>query len=186
MYRITLECFSKWGKDLFSNPSGTREPLIACWPTQAIIWDMLMKEPENTERKRKPLTNEEYTASLMSYLHFHEDPLFSLIIAQQNRAARDLEKLFCYSSCSFHHLCKGWQLSLWYSQLFSFFPLGHRHSCHHYLISVLILSWFVLWIVFYTVHGPNPHILLHNFFSKHILTIFFIKSSVSTRTPRTN
>lgn len=42
---LTFECFSKWGSDRFSKPSGTREPLMACWPTQAIIWEILMKEP---------------------------------------------------------------------------------------------------------------------------------------------
>lgn len=60
-YRITLECFSKWGKDLFSNPSGTRDPLIACWPTQAIIWDILMKDPG---KKKNNLTHKWGTSVL--------------------------------------------------------------------------------------------------------------------------
>lgn len=41
----TLECFSKWGRERFSKPLGTRDPLMACWPTQAIIWEILMKDP---------------------------------------------------------------------------------------------------------------------------------------------
>lgn len=49
--RLTFECFSKWGRERFSNPSGTREPLMACWPTQAIIWEMLMKDPEKRQKK---------------------------------------------------------------------------------------------------------------------------------------
>lgn len=62
---LTFECFSKWGSDRFSKPLGTREPLMACWPTQAIIWEILMKEPAwshvtgdndvlNRKKKKKP------------------------------------------------------------------------------------------------------------------------------------
>lgn len=41
----SLECISKWGSDLCKNPFGIREPLRVCWPTHAIIWDILMTEP---------------------------------------------------------------------------------------------------------------------------------------------
>jgi len=64
--------------------------------------------------------------------------------------------------------------------------LGHRHSCHHYLTTVFILPCFALWIVFYTTHDPNLHILIHIFFNKHILTIFFMQGSMPTKIPRTN
>lgn len=40
-----LQYTSKWGSDLLSKPSGTLFPLRACWPTHAIIWEMLIKEP---------------------------------------------------------------------------------------------------------------------------------------------
>lgn len=40
-----IQCFLKWGSDRPSNPSGVRCPDIACWPTHAIICEMLMKEP---------------------------------------------------------------------------------------------------------------------------------------------
>lgn len=50
---LTLECFSKWGSERFSKPSGTREPLMACWPTQAIIWEMLMKDPAQAAGQMK-------------------------------------------------------------------------------------------------------------------------------------
>ena len=49
---LTFECFSKWGRERFSKPSGTREPLMACWPTQAIIWEILMKDPVGVKRRR--------------------------------------------------------------------------------------------------------------------------------------
>lgn len=41
-----LQNFSKWGRARSSNPLGVLLPLMACCPTHAIIWEMLMKEPE--------------------------------------------------------------------------------------------------------------------------------------------
>ena len=40
-----LPFLSKCGKARSSKPLGTRLPLMACCPTHAIIWEMLMLEP---------------------------------------------------------------------------------------------------------------------------------------------
>ena len=40
-----LQCLLKWGSARSSNPFGILLPLMACWPTHAIIWDILMNEP---------------------------------------------------------------------------------------------------------------------------------------------
>lgn len=40
-----IHFLGKCGKERSSNPSGILFPLIACWPTQAIICEMLIKEP---------------------------------------------------------------------------------------------------------------------------------------------
>mmetsp|Transcript_3996 Transcript_3996/g.11133 ORF Transcript_3996/g.11133 Transcript_3996/m.11133 type:complete len:210 (-) Transcript_3996:1531-2160(-) len=37
--------FRKWGSVRFTKPKGMRFPSTFCCPTQAVIWEMLMKEP---------------------------------------------------------------------------------------------------------------------------------------------
>ena len=45
-----LPFLSKCGKARSSKPLGTRLPLMACCPTHAIIWEMLMLEPACTDK----------------------------------------------------------------------------------------------------------------------------------------
>lgn len=47
---VSIHFFGKWGRALSSNPSGILFPLMACWPTHAIICEILMKDPLEPQR----------------------------------------------------------------------------------------------------------------------------------------
>ena len=45
-----FEFLGKWGSVRSSKPLGIRAPFTFCWPTQAIICDMLILEPLDPQR----------------------------------------------------------------------------------------------------------------------------------------
>ena len=62
--RAVVPFLSKCGKARSSKPLGTRLPLMACWPTHAIIWEMLMLEPAHEE-----------TCRLMKAQYIYQQPI---------------------------------------------------------------------------------------------------------------